>query len=181
MDEVKQNIIQTLFLANSWRFIDDADSGGILPLDQDGLLMTRKEAERIFTGVMKFIDHYGNENLIDANKARQEYEAHRQEQALRSIKSQEKNRRGVVYVLKSNNGEGDLYKIGMTTRKADERLIEFAPKLPFDTELILTIRADHAERLERQLHKHFSKVRIRGEWFHLTPADLDYLRKVERQ
>jgi len=80
---------------------------------------------------------------------------------------------GWVYVVGSC--EEGLFKIGMTTRTPSERLSEFTPKLPFETELICAIRAVDAWRFEQSLHGTFENKQTNGEWFRLNDEDLFYL------
>lgn len=79
---------------------------------------------------------------------------------------------GYVYVLGSDEG---FYKIGLTTRNPDKRILEFSPALPFKTYLVYTIPSKNAYKLERILHQDFSHKQSNGEWYRLDEVDLEYI------
>lgn len=84
-------------------------------------------------------------------------------------------RAGYIYVLGSNEG---FYKIGLTKREPDERILEFSPALPFKTHLEVTIWSEDMYVLEKELHRVFKNKKTNGEWFKLSENDLDYIRKT---
>ncbi len=77
---------------------------------------------------------------------------------------------GYIYVLKSEYG----YKIGKTVNLKD-RIRLFGVKLPFKFELILTGLVENCSKAEAELHRRFSHKRLEGEWFELTPTDVDQI------
>lgn len=79
-----------------------------------------------------------------------------------------------VYVLRAPDG---LYKIG-SSRNAAARLVTLQTGSPVPLGLILTIPTkQHLHNaLERTLHHRLADKRVRGEWFALSPADVDGLR-----
>lgn len=79
---------------------------------------------------------------------------------------------GFVYVLKSETGH---FKIGRTI-DPDSRYKTFGITLPFRIEYELVIKADDYVALEKALHARFAAKRLDGEWFQLTPDDLEMLR-----
>ena len=79
-----------------------------------------------------------------------------------------------VYVLKAKGQS--LYKIGFTSREPTRRLQEFQPKLPFETSLKWTIQSENARQIETELHRLFSTKRKNGEWFELSPEDLEAIK-----
>lgn len=83
-------------------------------------------------------------------------------------------RGGYVYVLKDIEISG-YYKIGKTTNPHN-RMKAFGVLLPFETELIHVIECDNADRIESQLHNHFSHKRKQGEWFALDNDDVNWLK-----
>lgn len=82
-----------------------------------------------------------------------------------------KSKASYVYLMWSDN----LYKIGISIdperrRKAvEEGLLK--PVL-----LICQFFTDRAWKIERGLHQRFASKRIKGEWFDLTPEDVEYIR-----
>lgn len=84
---------------------------------------------------------------------------------------------GWIYLLK---GPRNLYKIGYTKRNPAERIIEFSPKLPFETKLIMSFPALFGINTEYALHERLEDKHIRGEWFKLTHNDIDYIKTCKR-
>jgi hypothetical protein len=77
---------------------------------------------------------------------------------------------GYVYIVQCET----LYKIGCT-RYPRGRLKVLSVKSPFPMMLRLLIPAEDMTTTEEALHHHFALQRVRGEWFRLTLADLDYI------
>lgn len=75
--------------------------------------------------------------------------------------------KGVIYIAKCQ----DFYKIGHTTGDAEHRLSGLQTGNPFRVELVGTIPGTVSQ--ERNLHQRFAHKRERGEWFRLTPKDVD--------
>lgn len=85
-------------------------------------------------------------------------------------KKQKATRRGWVYVV---GIQGDnLYKIGMTRRKPDSRICEFATKMPYKVDIVTTKKTNDAFDLERKLHGFYKDLRENGEWFRLADNEL---------
>jgi len=79
---------------------------------------------------------------------------------------------GCIYVLRAPDG---LHKIGrsvsperrvgsLNTGRADRGL-----------ELVCTVAATHTSTLETMLHQRFASKRVNGEWFDLTPSDIEWI------
>lgn len=98
----------------------------------------------------------------------------------RAIKAQEaatpptppKQVPGFVYLVRSTTG---YYKIGRT-KNPDSRIKMFEVKLPFEIELEVLIPTIDMNRLEAELHLRFADKRGQGEWFALTPEDVEYIK-----
>ncbi len=78
-------------------------------------------------------------------------------------------RKGFIYILRADNG---LVKIGRTI-DIQRRLNTFNSQLPYDLEVIKIIESDDCSNLELEFHNQFADKRVRGEWFALTPKDLE--------
>lgn len=81
---------------------------------------------------------------------------------------------GYVYLIKSPSGH---YKIGRTINPND-RLRMFGVHLPFEVEIIALIKSDDHKRLEASLHQTYNDKRVNGEWFALSPEDVDYVKSL---
>ena len=82
-------------------------------------------------------------------------------------RTRRQHKAGFVYLLKGD----DCYKIGRT-KELDKRIDQLSTKLPFEVELIHTIKTDDMTGLEAQLHERFADGRINGEWFDLSEQDV---------
>lgn len=80
--------------------------------------------------------------------------------------------KGYVYLLQSATG---AYKIGRTKNPKD-RMKTFSVKLPFEVEYICIIQTDDMYGLEQSLHDQFANKRLNGEWFNLTPEDVEHIK-----
>lgn len=73
--------------------------------------------------------------------------------------------------------ELDVYKIGHT-KNIKSRVGLLGIQLPFAVELLCYFPSDsdeYIQRTEKALHKFFAASRLNGEWFRLSPDDLDYI------
>ena len=154
----------------AYAFYRDPESGGIYALDSGGLIMTREELDRIYCQMQVYYDFHGEAAILEHNQQR--LDPHRIPTG--PAPSPQKTTTGTVYVVKANSFE-HLYKIGMTSRRTGQRLNEFAPKLPFGTELVYEITSRDPLTLERKLHARFADKQVRGEWFLLDSDDLKIL------
>jgi hypothetical protein len=155
----------------SFRF--DDESGGIYAIDQGGFLLTREELKDLNEGVLAFLGFHGDDaveehNATIQNESKQQYG----DETVRTP-----SRKGWIYVVE---GQGDLYKIGLTTRTPSKRLAEFTPKLPFPTTLLVTIPTDDVISHEKAIHERFADRRVNGEWFKLSDRDILWLRAGAR-
>jgi hypothetical protein len=82
---------------------------------------------------------------------------------------------GYVYLLKEING--NHYKIGCT-RDPNDRRKTFNVKLPFEAAYICLIPSQDMHALESALHYRFASKRVNGEWFSLSPADVQYIQSL---
>lgn len=83
---------------------------------------------------------------------------------------------GFVYLIRAVTDNANWYKIGCTSKPAARLKTLSATKLPFELEITCLIPSDCMHDLEQELHQRFAGYRIRGEWFALTPEDVEYIR-----
>jgi len=147
--------------------------------DQGGFILTQKEAKELFAKMQVFFD----------GRSEEEVDAHNQGLLNKTHGSLEPTPRkertpqvGYVYLV---GIRGDnLYKIGMTTKKPAARLAQFVPKMPYEADLVGTIKTSDALGLERELHKHYDSLgceRAGGEWFRLSDEAVAYFFDVKEE
>lgn len=82
------------------------------------------------------------------------------------------DRAGYVYLIHSVHG----YKIGKTKRMK-ERSQLFSVKLPFEIDVVHYAWFEDYSIAEAALHRRFREQRLGGEWFQLTPADVQAIKE----
>jgi len=75
---------------------------------------------------------------------------------------------GFIYCLSDQLGH---YKLGLT-RHLDQRISQLRTQPPFEIELVFAFKVLDVCAYERDLHRQYAHCRLRGEWFSLTPKDL---------
>lgn len=84
---------------------------------------------------------------------------------------------GYVYVLRADNG---LYKIGRSVN-IDGRIKRLETVLPYELELICTVKVKDYITTEAKLHQVFADKCVKGEWFKLAKADIEYIKGLGAQ
>lgn len=79
-------------------------------------------------------------------------------------------RAGYVYVVKS----GETYKIGKS-KDPENRLKTLQTGASHKFEVVAMIETPDCDTLEKQFHKCFIHKRTHGEWFNLTPDDVEFI------
>jgi hypothetical protein len=153
----------------------DDESGGIFAIDQGGLLLTKEELKELTEGLNIFFDHWGDDAIREHND--EASEKNKQPEYHYEVTAKAPPRKGWIYVVE---GLDSQYKIGLTTRQPSQRLAEFTPKLPFPTNLLLTIPTDDVLGHEKAIHDRFADKRLNGEWFELSEHDILWLRAGAR-
>lgn len=81
---------------------------------------------------------------------------------------------GYVYLMIAANG---LYKIGRS-RNIVRRLRGIQTSSPIPVELTHSVKTRSSNQLESNLHKVFSDRRSHGEWFKLTPMQVQQVKEI---
>lgn len=81
---------------------------------------------------------------------------------------------GYVYLLEDIEITR-LVKIGRAVSPR-RRMRDFGVKLPFRARVLACIQSDDCVALETELHRQYADKRVRGEWFALSPADVEEIR-----
>jgi hypothetical protein len=165
-------LIDTIFVVSEQTIVDDDGFKSTMPAIKNcnGLIIDWDSIQRIIESVAPFYREVSREEIDRHNEAVMESMGAPRFNDRAEV---EKDKSGYVYVV-GNHDEG-LYKIGMTTRTPSERVLEFSPKLPFECEIMATIRTMDARSLEREIHDLYKHKRENGEWFRLEEADIDDL------
>lgn len=93
-------------------------------------------------------------------------------------KPSSKPKAGYVYLIKEVNGAH--YKIGLSNKPQD-RFHTFGITLPFKVEPVCIIPTQDMQRLEETLHAQFADKNAGGEWFLLTPDDVEYIKGLAHE
>lgn len=83
------------------------------------------------------------------------------------------NKKGYIYFIKEDFS--NTVKIGKTNN-LKERMANFGVKLPFNIELIHSIKTNNALYTEKLFHLHFSEKKTNGEWFKLDENDIYWIK-----
>jgi len=76
---------------------------------------------------------------------------------------------GWIYCLR---GPDNLVKIGKSQRKPTQRVAEYSPLLPFETEIEIEFQANDMNAAEEILHGWFKNFHARGEWYKIPSQTL---------
>jgi len=111
------------------------------------------------------------------NELEKQREKEREEKAVlhRERKKEKKNKVGYVYLVGADNG---FYKIGRTVNVTN-RVTEFGIKIPMRTWLEHSFSSEQYDTAEIKLHELFSQKRDHGEWFNLSPEDVEYIKSIK--
>ncbi len=80
---------------------------------------------------------------------------------------------GYVYIAQS--GERPYYKIGFSTRRPITRIGDMQTGNPDKLKVVEVFWCINASEVEKRLHWLFRAERVQGEWFKLTPEQLERL------
>lgn len=81
---------------------------------------------------------------------------------------------GYVYVIKCEK----YYKIGRTTN-LKSRFSYIGVQIPFDIEIVHSIKCKDMLKTEELFHQLFKDKRIQGEWFNLTKEDINFIKECK--
>jgi predicted DNA-binding ArsR family transcriptional regulator len=82
-----------------------------------------------------------------------------------------------LYVISAEIDGKKRYKIGYTRRPVDDRLKELRTGNSADLIVEMVVESKWGTKIEAQLHKHYSHLKINGEWFNLKEEDLDKIKE----
>lgn len=89
-------------------------------------------------------------------------------------------RKGYVYLIRQ--GQSDLYKIGHTTKKPENRLKELQTGNPEDLVLINYFQSKYFKDIETLMHTHNKKFHVIREWFRFDLSiETDFLSECQKK
>ena len=112
-------------------------------------------------------------NELQQRRDNARHEKDKQEREQRKLNKG--NKVGFVYLVGADNG---LHKIGKSVNVTN-RVTEFGIKLPVKTWLVHSFQSNQYDKVELQLHEMFADKRSHGEWFNLTPEDIEYFCSIQ--
>lgn len=78
---------------------------------------------------------------------------------------------GFVYLIE-NTFDG-AYKIGYTKGSVENRLLQLLTGSSQEIKIVHRFQSQHFRKLEKYLHRMFHHRHQRGEWFNLTPEEVE--------
>lgn len=165
-DFVKKNMIDNVF-PNFCIYNFQADTESIILSDQSGFVLTHDEVSILICGLVNFLESYTEEDIENYNQDRQKQ--YQSKEYCATSKSKPKQE-GYIYLVK---GMSDIYKIGKT-KNLKHRLAALR-RLPFDIELVHSIKVKDIGKVERFLLEKFADKKHKGEWFKLNQNDVNYI------
>lgn len=153
--------------------IHKSDEGGFA-LTSFGYVMSRDEYARFSEQTTLFYATHSDEDISQLNRETDEYWRNERGEIRKPIRMAptRSSQPGFIYVIKCN----DLHKIGKS-KQVTKRIEKFETIYPHDLEVVFVAKVNDMHGAECYLHSKFSSQRIKGEWFNLTPNDVDQIRQ----
>lgn len=165
---------------NNWKrtslgIIADADfnQGAIVNMNYftGTFIMPHSEVMKFVEALLEFYDHHTEAEILEHNEG-MKIPFSNDVSPMPRGETVASTRQGVVYLMRM----GEFYKIGFTRISAQARRAIFQSGSPYPIEIVHEIRTAKPEDLERSLHEQFAHKRRNGEWFALSPDDIEYIK-----
>jgi hypothetical protein len=85
-------------------------------------------------------------------------------------------KRGFVYLI--CDPSTDLFKIGLTTGKLENRLKKLQTGNGTELHLVTFHETEYPYKIEKMLHNHFSNKKELNEWFNLDTDDINTFNEI---
>ena len=85
-------------------------------------------------------------------------------------------KKGFVYLI--CDPSTDLFKIGLTTGKLENRLKKLQTGNGTELHLVTFHKTEYPYKIEKMLHNHFSNKKELGEWFNLDTDDINSFNEI---
>ena len=144
----------------------------------DGTYMTKPHVRTLIKGLENYLnnglddDHVDDINAYLIREYRKQFEDSYtpRQKTKRESMSRSKESEGYVYFIKEHFS--GTVKIGKS-KELKTRLEHFGVKLPFDWDVLKTIKSADYSLTETLLHRKYADKRVNGEWFALSDANID--------
>jgi len=165
----------------AYRIIPFDDVDAVCLRDNRGYIMDKEDMQKLVYKLNKTISIYDETEIEKLNK---EEDLNKKEE-LKALQRFQKgsnsyfknpirnNTKGYIYFI--TYGE-KYYKIGLTI-DLDQRLSKFNVVMPFELELVHSIKSNDIYLTESLFHEYFANKRGKGEWFELDEKDINYILK----
>lgn len=81
---------------------------------------------------------------------------------------------GYIYCIRVDTGHEHVFKVGFS-KNPQLRAVAHQGSLPFDAVICIGYFVPNMRQEEAALHEAFKAKRMRGEWFRLEEADIDFM------
>ena len=135
--------------------------------DREGYTLTHEQAAQLIENIQRFYAHVTPDHIEQLNQPIPQPE--RVKQPKPSPKPKPLPKPGTVYVIKAE--KTGLYKIGYTINP-EQRLKQLQLSSPDILHYVIEIQIGDMVALEKRLHEEYADKRVNGEWFNLTPEDV---------
>lgn len=150
------------------------ETGAVSIMNAAGMMPTLAELEELIALMYQFYEEEPFEDIDAHNRERRAY--------LDSVSRKPIPptpivipRPGTIYLIGPAN---DLYKIGCTTNLSN-RLRNLQTAASTVLTLVHSFAVDDMGRAEKYLHTRFAHLRSHGEWFALSPDDVQWISSLE--
>lgn len=83
---------------------------------------------------------------------------------------------GKLYLLEANG----LYKIGITTSSVAKRVASLQTGNPYLIRKVFSKACGNYREMEKYFHRRYKSKRLMGEWFALTPMDVEAIKNCKK-
>ena len=166
---IDMRLFKSIFFERDFE-LSDSSSELISPIEYIDLIYERKQFYKI-APKEKFLEILGFDFIFLASV---NFEIAKKK--IENKKDVKNTTEGLVYLFKIKSK--NHYKIGVTTNLS-KRINQISLKMPFELEVIHTIKCKNIYELEKEFHEKFKKKNINGEWFELSKDDIIYIQNFK--
>lgn len=155
----------------------ESNNGSTVIMDKRSIILplSYAAAKRLHEALSRYLELGETEIAALWEEAFNEQVVKHNSQYLPKDTTRPAKRPGYVYLLKSSSG---FYKIGRAQNPTN-RLKTFTVKMPFEVEYEHLLKTNNPKDLEQFFHKRFADKRVNGEWFALTPSDIEFIKSYK--